>query len=247
MDKKHTVILIFISLTTLIVMIIGASYAYFASSVQADDSVPVGAKTPAPTAAFLTTSSGEINIDVSNAKMQQTNANDNDAPEDLISRAQLSIYLSAAESQKVSTCSYDVIYEWNENSTEYIRTPNVKKEFTIKSKVLGVSNVPSLPINDPNYHLFKIENPPLAETNFDELNWQTKTVTEGIGEDATTKEIRYAKLIEGAKVSSLDKDKPTIVNLEFEVKFYNANRDQSVQKNKNFSGSIKVDNSSISC
>lgn len=247
MDKKHTIILIFISLTTLIVMLLGATYAYLASSVDNEDSTPIGATMPSPVVAFVTSGSGEINLDVAFNKMLQAVSNETSAPEELTDRAQLSVYFSAAEDQKLNTCSYNIIYEWNENSSDYIRTPNVAKEFTISSKVLSINNAPTLSADDPNYHLFKIENSNLPETNFDELNWQTKTITVGAGDDAITKQVRYANLIEGAKISSLDKDIFTIVNYEFEVKFYNANHDQSEQKGKNFAGSIKVDSDSISC
>lgn len=247
MDKKHTIALVVIGLITLVVTIGAASFAYFASAVDVNQSVPIGASTAAQTAAFITSATGAIDIDVSAAKMQESNSNDTAAPDELTSRAVLSIYLSAAEDQKVSTCSYNIIYEWDQDSTEYIRTENVDKEFTISSKVLSVDNLPTLAVNDPNYRLFQMKSPELGEINFDELDWQYKNVTEGVGDAATTKQIRYAVLVENAIVSSLSKDTPTVVNYEFVVKFYNASRDQSVQMSKNFRGNIRVDSDSINC
>lgn len=247
MDSKHYLTLVAIGLTTLVFAIGAASYAYFASSVDVNKSVPVGATTAAQTAAFITDTTGEINIDVSADLMQQWNADDENTIAELTDTGELKVFLSAAEDKKVSTCTYNIIYEWYPESTKYVRTANVQKEFTITAKVKEVLNIPTLTVDDPNYKLFKMNSPELEEINIDELDWLERNETVGVGDDATTKVMRYANIVEGATISSLNKDVPTTVVYEFIVKFYNANKDQSIQRSKNFAGEIRVDSKSINC
>ncbi len=247
MDKKHTISLIVIGMLTLIITVVGASYAYFASSIDVNDSVPVGVQTDGSSASFMSTSSGGINIDAAAHLMQQSTADDNNTIEDLTDTATLSIYLNSSRDNTVSTCQYDIIFVWDEDADKYIRTPDAIKEFTITGSVASLENVHEFSLDDPNKARFRMYNPEFKEINIDDLDWQAKTITENTGDTSIRKEMTYAILVDDAIVSSLYLNKATIVNWQFDVRFYNVTKDQSGLKSKRYGGAIKVDPDSIKC
>lgn len=247
MEKNHTVTLIVIGMLTLIITVAGASYAYFASAIDIDDSIPVGVQTEGSSASFMSVSSGGINIGVDSHLMQQANSDDNNTVDELTDKATLSIYLNSAKDSTVSTCHYDIIFVWNKDAHKYSKTPNTTKEFTITGTVTNVENIPEFSLDDPNKARFRIHNPEFEEINIDELDWQTKTITETVDDASVKKEITYAVLINDAIISSLYLNKATIVNWQFDVKFYNVTKDQSSLMEKKYGGEIRVDPDSIKC
>lgn len=243
MDKKSAMILLVVGILTLLVTIFGATFAYFASMTSLENNITSGATTSATSATFISSATGGILIEATHEKMSENNANDIEAGLGLTSNADLSVYLTAAENNKVSTCTYDIIYTRGENSDEYIRTKDVVKEFTISGTANVKSGIPSSFASGEDEERFIINNPTLNEINLDELNWVTKSVTTEEG----TKDVTYATLVKNAQISSYSKDGPTVVNWLFEVKFYNVHKDQSELQDRIFSGIISIDNSTIRC
>lgn len=247
MDKKHTIILLVIGLLTLIATIMGATFAYFASTIETNNNTEVSAGTSAVSASFMATSTGGIDISVDAHKMSEASANDNETINELTDEATLSVILSSAQDDTVSTCTYDIVYNWGEDSDEYIKTANVNKEFTIRGYVSSISGTEEFAEGDPNKEKYIISNPEFAEINIDELTWVTKEVQKEVDGQMVTKNEKYAVLVKDAKISSFSKELYTRVNWNFEVKFYNVTRDQSDLKSKNFGGFISVDPDSIKC
>ncbi len=230
MDRRRTVTLLIISVITLIVTITGASYAYFAASNAVNRTVPIDAQTAPAAPSFMSTSSGSIDIDVEAYLMKQEEADDNETRNELTDTATLSVYLSSSNNKVVSTCTYDIIFVWDESADIYEKTFGANKEFTITAS--AKTN------NGKNATTSGIK-----ETNIDELTWQTKTITE----NGQTKEIRYAVLVDDATISSAYLRKPTAVDWQFTVKFYNITKNQEQLKSKKYGGMIRVDSESIKC
>ena len=247
MDRHRIVTLIIISIVTLIVTITGASFAYFSSVFNVKDSTKVGAKTEAASPSFISTSSGSIDINVEDYLMTEDIADDDNTSEALTDSANLSIFLTSAKNNVVSTCTYDIILVWNEDADEYTRTPGSLREFTISAS--AVSNAEEInPYKDAkDRDKFEVTKTGFGEKNIDNLEWKTKLIVEKYDKSEVQKTIKYAILVDDAKISSAYLRNATTVNWNFVIKFYNIKLNQETLKGKNYGGVIRVDQDSIKC
>lgn len=244
MSKRSTISLILISLITTILAVTGSSYAYYASSIEAKASSKDIAITKVPF--FMSTSTGAININFedylvdSEEDLDGENAEEeNKLPNDLNDSTSLSVYLTSAQDNELNTCTYDIILISNQKVEDYNKTINLPKDFKISSKGEGSQNI--------ERDKLKVTTDGFNEKSIDELTWKEKEIT--IMEDGQEikKLVKYAVLIDDAKISSIYSDNPTIVNWDFNVRFYNIKDNLNNIKDTSYSAIIKVDDDSIKC
>lgn len=248
MEKRNTLLLTVIAIATLLVAVVGATFAYFATTQEISANIPVNVATASSSASFTATTDGDINIMVDAFEMQQGDANDNTTIEGLTDNATLTVQLGAANDGEESICSYDIIYTWTSNkyaldasgnvttdgaTQYYIPTadlPTDGKEFTISATAVASNETDTQT---------KSTVTPVAETNFDKFTIAGQT---DAGKD-------YFILVDDANIVSTAADASRAVKVvwTFEAKFYNLTKDQTKLMNKTFSGTISVDPNSVKC
>ena len=198
--------------TTLIVVIVGvASFAYFGTfDVNLINNVAVNINSSSPGNATFISNATELNLQVPAANMSYTAANNTVAAKE--NTAFLDVTLTGS-SNLLTTCTYDIVYEYDAGSNVYgqgttTKTSGATKEITIE--VNGMNG---------NNHF-------ATETNFDYANIQSYY-------DSTNK---YYKLVEGATIKSLGSTQS--VRWKIIGRYYNLDVSQSQLGGKNFTGKI---------
>ena len=102
--------------TTLIIIIVGvASFAYFGTfDVNLINNVAVNINAVSPGNASFVSSGAQLNLQVPAANMSQTNAGSVAAENNAV----LTVNLTGAK-DLLTTCTYDIVYEYDENSNVY--------------------------------------------------------------------------------------------------------------------------------
>lgn len=131
MEKKNTILLTVIAIATLLVAVVGATFAYFATEQNIAANIPVNVNTAGKAAAFTSSvgadGDGEINITVDANEMQQNDAdptganvsNVADLVTGLTDTATLAVSLKAPVTGQSSVCKYDVIFTWTGEQNSY--------------------------------------------------------------------------------------------------------------------------------
>ena len=198
--------------SVLLIIIIGvASFAYFGTfNVNLVNNVAVNINSSSPGNATFTSNATQLNLQVPAANMSFTVANNEVAAKEDI--AFLDVTLTGS-SNLLTTCTYDIVYEYDAGSNVYgqgttTKTSGATKEITIE--VNGMNG---------NNHF-------ATETNFDHANIQSYY-------DSTNK---YYKLVEGATIKSLGSTQS--VRWKIIGRYYNLNVSQAQLGGKNFTGKI---------
>ena len=198
--------------SVLLIIIIGvASFAYFGTfNVNLVNNVAVNINSSSPGNATFTSNASQLNLQVPAANMSFTVANNTVAAKEDI--AFLDVTLTGS-SNLLTTCTYDIVYEYDAGSNVYgqgttTKTGDATKEITIE--VNGMNG---------NNHF-------ATETNFDHANIQGYY-------DSTNK---YYKLVEGATIKSLGTEQS--VRWKIIGRYYNLNVSQAQLGGKNFTGKI---------
>lgn len=110
-EKKNTVLLIVIAIATLLVAVVGATFAYFASTTTATNQLTVNVTT-GKTATFTSSSSDLIELGVTSESMQKSSELYGIAAED---NGTIEISYVAGGNQTM-TCTYSIYYEWDDGS-----------------------------------------------------------------------------------------------------------------------------------
>ena len=195
----------------LLVIVITASFAYFGSfNVNLNNNVAVNVNSVSPGDATFTSNATQLNLQVPAANMSFTAANNEVAAAE--NTAFLDVTLTGS-SNLLTTCTYDIVYEYDAGSNVYgqgttTKTSGATKEITIE--VNGMNG---------NNHF-------ATETNFDHANIQSYY-------DSTNK---YYKLVEGATIKSLGSTQS--VRWKITGRYYNSNISQAQLGGKNFIGKI---------
>ena len=215
-NKKKVNISWIISGVFLLVLLISASFAYFGMfTVNLENKVAVNihASTIGNTS-FIATSAN-LNVIVPTSGMFKGNtglAAENTAT--------LTVNLTGAK-DVITTCTYDVVYEYDLNSEIYGSTVAVTSGAT-KEITLEVSS----PSGTNSY---------ASETNFAyDSTWTAKTST--IGAKKT--------LVKGATIKSSGTS--VVQNINITGRYYNLEVEQAQLGNKSFTGKIYVENNSCS-
>ena len=212
MDKSKITKSLAVFASVLLIIIIGvASFAYFGTfNVNLNNNVAVNINSSSPGNATFTSNATQLNLQVPAANMSFTAANNTVAAKE--DTAFLDVTLTGS-SNLLTTCTYDIVYEYDAGSNVYgqgttTKTSGATKEITIE--VNGMNG---------NNHF-------ATETNFDHANIQSYY-------DSTNK---YYKLVEGAQIQSLGSTQS--VRWKITGRYYNLDVSQSQLGGKNFTGKI---------
>ena len=212
MDKSKITKSLAVFASVLLIIIIGvASFAYFGTfNVNLNNNVAVNINSSSPGNATFTSNATQLNLQVPAANMSYTAANNTIAAKE--DTAFLDVTLTGS-SNLLTTCTYDIVYEYDAGSNVYgqgttTKTSGATKEITIE--VNGMNG---------NNHF-------ATERNFDHANIQSYY-------DSTNK---YYKLVEGATIKSLGSTQS--VRWKITGRYYNLNASQAQLGGKNFTGKI---------
>ena len=212
MDKSKITKSLAVFASVLLIIIIGvASFAYFGTfNVNLVNNVAVNINSSSPGNATFTSNATQLNLQVPAANMSFTVANNTVAAKE--DTAYLDVTLTGS-SNLLTTCTYDIVYEYDAGSNVYgqgttTKTGDATKEITIE--VNGMNG---------NNHF-------ATETNFDHANVQSYY-------DSTNK---YYKLVEGATIQSLGTEQS--VRWKITGRYYNLDVSQAQLGGKNFTGKI---------
>ena len=215
-NKKSNTILI-IQGVLFIILIIGAAYAYLGTfNINLNNNVAVNINSTSPGNLSFIANSTQLNLQVPDTSMTKYNANNNVAAKE--DTGFVDITLTGAEGF-LTTCSYDLAYEYNTNSDIYGKTVPVTtgatKEITIE--VNGMNG---------NNHF-------ATETNF---NFDT---SKGWSDATSTKGAKVT-LVTGATLKSLGTEQS--VRWKVIGRYYNLDLNQYALSGKSFTGKIYVEN-----
>ena len=126
----------------LLFIVITASFAYFGSfDVNLNNNVAVNINAVSPGDATFISSATQLNLQVPAANMSQTASNNEIAAAS--NTATLTVNLTGA-ANLLTTCTYDIVYEYDAGSNVYGKSPTTKngnKEITLQvSNVNGTNN-----------------------------------------------------------------------------------------------------------
>ena len=129
----------------LLFIVITASFAYFGSfDVNLNNNVAVNINAVSPGDATFISSATQLNLQVPAANMSQTASNNE--IEAASNTATLTVNLTGA-ANLLTTCTYDIVYEYDSTSNVYGKSPTTKngnKEITLQvSNVNGTNNFAS--------------------------------------------------------------------------------------------------------
>ena len=215
-NKKSNTILI-IQGVLFIILIIGAAYAYLGTfNINLNNNVAVNINSTSPGNLSFIANSTQLNLQVPDTSMAQYNANNNVAAKE--DTGFVDITLTGAEGF-LTTCSYDLVYEYNTNSDIYGKTVPVTtgatKEITVE--VNGMNG---------NNHF-------ATETNFNfdtSKGWSNATSSKGA----------KVTLVTGATLKSLGTEQS--VRWKVIGRYYNLDLNQYALSGKSFTGKIYVEN-----
>ena len=215
-NKKSNTILI-IQGVLFIILIIGAAYAYLGTfNINLNNNVAININSTSPGNLSFIANSTQLNLQVPDTSMAQYNANNTVAAKE--DTGFVDITLTGAEGF-LTTCSYDLVYEYNTNSDIYGKTVPVTtgatKEITIE--VNGMNG---------NNHF-------ATETNF---NFDT---SKGWSNAFSTKGAKVT-LVTGATLKSLGSEQST--RWKVIGRYYNLDLNQYALSGKSFTGKIYVEN-----
>ena len=133
----------------LLVIVITASFAYFGSfDVNLNNNVAVNINAVSPGDATFISNATQLNLQVPAANMSQTASNNEIAAAS--NTATLTVNLTGA-ANLLTTCTYDIVYEYDAESNVYGKSPTTKngdKEITLQvSNVNGTNNF----VNEKNF------------------------------------------------------------------------------------------------
>ena len=212
MEKSKITKSLAVFASVLLIIIIGvASFAYFGTfNVNLVNNVAVNINSSSPGNATFTSNATQLNLQVPAANMSFTVANNTVAAKE--DTAFLDVTLTGS-SNLLTTCTYDIVYEYDAGSNVYgqgttTKTSGATKEITIE--VNGMNG---------NNHF-------ATERNFDHASIQSYY-------DSTNK---YYKLVEGATIKSLGSTQS--VRWKITGRYYNLDVSQAQLGGKNFTGKI---------
>ncbi len=198
--------------SVLLIIIIGvASFAYFGTfNVNLNNNVAVNINSSSPGNATFTSNASQLNLQVPAANMSFTAANNEVAAAENTSFLDVSL---TGSSNLLTTCTYDIVYEYDAGSNVYGQGTTTKTSGTTKEITIEVNGM------NGNNHF-------ATETNFDHASIQSYY-------DSTNK---YYKLVEGATIKSLGTEQS--VRWKITGRYYNLTASQAQLGGKAFTGKI---------
>ena len=142
MEKNNVKLIGVFASALLLAIIVTASFAYFGSfDTNLTNNVAVNVNSVSPGDATFTSNATQLNLQVPAANMSQTASNNEIAAAS--NTATLTVNLTGA-ANLLTTCTYDIVYEYDSTSNVYGKSPTTKngnKEITLQvSNVNGTNN-----------------------------------------------------------------------------------------------------------
>ncbi|MGN1379465.1 MAG: hypothetical protein ACI4XR_03600 [Bacilli bacterium] len=212
LDKKSISIIIIVAIFLVIIMAI--TFAYFGNFfVNLGNMLNVNLSAGNLSNAYLNATNTSFSIDIDPENMTEDNAGNYV----MTNESSLTVSLDAGTTSYAVKCTYDIIFEYDNDSSIYGKEPTPVSEGATKEFTLQASG----PTTFSN--MFK------EETNFayDEY-WGSNPYKRTI--------------VSGVEIINSSSNNPTVQTWTFTNKFYNLDLDQTSLANKTFKGRFYVDN-----
>ena len=215
-NKSNIKLLSIVASVVLLIIVVGASFAYFGTYKENIDKYKINITIDEFAKATFVTKDANLNLSVSKKDMVAYGAGTKAAE----NSANLNVVLTSGNPNVKVTCTYDIYYEYDANSSIYGVSPTPVTDSSLKE--LTLKAVGSTGTN--NY---------ADEKNFNyDTSWTTNP---------------YKRLIvKGASITDATKN-GTTDTWKFNMAFYNLDADQNKLAGKTFTGSFYVDKDSIQC
>ena len=215
-NKSNIKLLSIVASVVLLIIVVGASFAYFGTYKENIDKYKINITIDQFAKATFVTKDANLNLSVSKKDMVAYEAGTKAAE----NSANLNVVLTSGNPNVKVTCTYDIYYEYDTNSSIYGVSPTPVTDSSLKE--LTLKAVGSTGTN--NY---------ANEKNFNyDTNWTQNP---------------YKRLIvKGASITDATKN-GTTDTWKFNMSFYNLEADQNKLAGKTFAGSFYVDKDSIQC
>lgn len=223
MEKKNTLLLTVIAVATLLVAVVGATFAYFGSfTTTVDNKAGVNVTTEAAKSSTFLTTAASLKLNVKGSEMLKGTGAASSVGTYDGDNATLTVSLNATDDKTTTTCTYDIYFMYDEGSAVYgagatpVTSGTDNKEFTY-------TLTPSAGIT--------------VESTYEATAEKDFSVFSG----ATTE----VKVASGSIAVSNDTITQT---LTANVKFYNfPTIDQTALSEKSFAGKFYVKESTVVC
>ena len=162
MERRNTLLLTVIAIATLLVAVVGATFAYFASgSINTTNNTTVSATTGATLNTTFTTVGSTINLTVAEEDMLPSAKDDSNAK--ATETGTITVEFTGGTTEVPMQCKYDLYYSWvnvaadptDESvkpTTPYTRSDANKNEFTYAiTKQVGSTGTPATFVNATNF------------------------------------------------------------------------------------------------
>ena len=124
MEKKNTLLLTVIAVATLLVAVVGATFAYFGSfTTTVNDTAAVNVQTEAATESSFVTSSASLKLNVAGSEMLKGTGGATEVGTPTGDNANLTVTLTANDPTTTTTCTYKVYFAYDEGSAVYGNAP----------------------------------------------------------------------------------------------------------------------------
>ena len=215
-NKSNIKLLSIVASVMLLIIVVGASFAYFGTYKENIDKYKINITIDQFAKATFVTKDANLNLSVSKKDMVAYEAGTKAAE----NSANLNVVLTSGNPNVKVTCTYDIYYEYDTNSSIYGVSPTPVTDSSLKE--LTLKAVGSTGTN--NY---------VDEKNFNyDTSWTQNP---------------YKRLIvKGASITDATKN-GTTDTWNFNMAFYNLDADQNKLAGKTFAGSFYVDKDSIQC
>ena len=223
MEKKNTLLLTVIAVATLLVAVVGATFAYFGSfTTTVDNKAGVNVTTEAAKSSTFLTEAAQLKLNVAGAEMLKGEGAATAVGTYEGDKATLTVKLNATDPATKTTCTYDIYYKYDDSSAVYGATPTPVTEGTA-NKEFTYTLTPSTGITVEDTYAAT------AETDFSVFKNATAEVKVASGSIAVTNDT-------------------AIQTLDVNVKFYNfPTVDQSALAEKSFAGKFYVKDGTVVC
>lgn len=217
MDKKSTVLLTVIAVATLLVAVVGSTFAFFAIQETNTADVKVETSTAKGSDIFSATSAGELSLTVNNDDMLETNGGKEGA---FVSDTDANMTIELTAGTGKATCGYDII--WEDSSVE----PYARSKYMVKEGETEVEKT----VEGYEYTI-------QGSKGGDEI--------EEINVSDITSNDKGQKVLGHFTIENTAGEAKTVQTWNYTVKFYNLAVNQGKQMGKTYVSNIKVAN--VSC
>ena len=109
MDKKNTMLLTVIAVATLLVAVVGATFAYFAGTQELGAGLNITATTEPASSSFIASSDDPIELDITADLMLSAAGRNDGSPVDT-DTGKLTVSFASASEGTPMYCTYDIVY-----------------------------------------------------------------------------------------------------------------------------------------